>query len=187
VTLRCVRGLPNLREKALFLPVRAALQVASERLGARIVHFSVQRNHLHLIVEAEDWLALGRAVKGLEGRLAKLLNRRAGRRGAVFLHRYDAKLLQAPAQVRAALLYVLANAKKHARQAGVRVPRSWVDPRSSGAWFDGWANGPPPLAEGWIRPRTWLLAKGWRRRGLIRVEEAPAERRRGRRLDRALL
>ena len=40
----------------------------------RIIEFSVQGNHLHLIVEAENSDALSRGMQGLAIRIAKALN-----------------------------------------------------------------------------------------------------------------
>jgi REP element-mobilizing transposase RayT len=37
----------------------------------RLIHLSVQSNHLHLIVEAADRNALGRAMRGLQIRMAR--------------------------------------------------------------------------------------------------------------------
>src|SRR5439155_2121061 len=123
--------------------------------------------------EASAWEALARAMKGLEVRLAKLINRVSSRSGSVFKHRYDVVLLGTPGQTRAALVYVLSNAKKHARQAGVPVPADWIDPRSSAPWFDGWSNGPPRSNESWPAAKLWLLTVGWRKHGTIDVREAP--------------
>ena len=84
------------------------------------------------------------------------------------------RVLRTPREVRHAIAYVLLNARRH---AGRRV-REWVarmDPASSGRWFEGWrtpqAHAPdvPAVAA----PRTWLLALGWRRRGLIDPGEIP--------------
>ena len=51
VVLRTVRGIASLRHPRIFTAVRAAIQAASSRFGMRVVHFSVQGNHIHLIVE----------------------------------------------------------------------------------------------------------------------------------------
>jgi hypothetical protein len=79
--------------------------------------------------------------------------------------------------VRAALAYVLLNARKHAGQRALAPPDSgrWVDPASSGRWFEGWARRRNPPAD---RPavtgaQTWLLREGWRRHGLLRFDEVP--------------
>jgi len=151
----------------------AAIRRAFAALGTpgfRVLHYSVQRDHLHLLVEADAVSRFTRGVQGLAIRLAKAINRVVGRHGHVWGDRYHARLLRTPREVRHALVYVLNNARKH-----LRAVRG-LDPCSSAAWFDGWAatptppRGPAPVA----RPRTWLARLGWRRLGLIDVHEAPS-------------
>lgn len=157
----------------MFTALKTHLREGAERLGIRLVHFSVQRNHLHLIIEADDSPCLSRGVKGLEVRLARGINRLAGRRGRVFKHRYDVRILGTPGQTRTCLVYVLGNARKHAAQAGVTIPMGWIDPRSSGPWFDGWRDSPTVSTEAWVKAQTWLLRTGWQKHGLIAVNEGP--------------
>ena len=137
----------------------------------RLVHFSVQGNHLHLIVEAKSREVLSKAMQGLTIRIAKRLNRLWERAGRVFADRYHDHVLKTPTEVRNALSYVLNNARKHGRKL-----KSLLDPFASGHWFDGWKEGapaqkdPPPVA----KARTWLLTKGWRRtRRPISAREIP--------------
>ena len=178
VTLRTVGGLVNLRAKAVFEAVKGLLRAAQERFGYRVIQFSLQRNHLHLIVEAADWVSLSRGSKGLAVRLARMINARMGRRGRVFAHRYDAHVLRRPLEVRNALVYVLNNAKKHAREAGIAVPRGWLDPFSSAPTFDGWADrrdvpmgsADPPAV---LAASVWLLTTGWKRHGELSLSEMP--------------
>jgi hypothetical protein len=93
----------------------------------------VQRDHLHLIVEAEDTRSLSRAMQGLSVRIAKALNRALGRKGKVFADRFHDRVLTSPKQVRHALAYVLCNARKHGVAPPIRggAGPSWVDPCSS--------------------------------------------------------
>lgn len=170
VTLRAREGLPSLRERALFTELRGALALGSKP-AFRVVHFSVQSNHLHLIVEAHDRAALSRGVQGLAIRLARALNRALHVRGGVFAERYHAHELRTPREVRNALVYVLQNWRKH----GFSRPERALDTRSSAAWFDGWKEPPLPPAEPApvAAPRTWLVTIGWRRRGLVRASERP--------------
>ena len=169
VTLRARPGVPSLRSDRLFSEIRRAL-VASTRRSLRVTHFSVQTNHLHLIVEADIPSGLIRGVQGLAIRCARAVNRACRRRGPVWSHRYHAHTLRTPREVRGAVAYVLLNFRKH-----LRAPPG-VDPRSSGPWFDGWEVRPPrpatfcPIAS----PRTWLGTVGWRRAGgPITFAEAP--------------
>jgi hypothetical protein len=148
----------------VFPALREALGRAS-RSWFRVLHFSVQGDHVHLIVEADGRERLIRGVQGLAVRCARAINRACGRRGRVWDHRYHARALGTPREVRAALVYVLLNFRKH-----LRSPPA-VDPLSSGPWFEGWAR-PPPLPTHARHgpcptraPRTWLAALGWRRAG----------------------
>ena len=139
MTLRLVEGFPKLRRARALRWIRRCLQLAHKK-GFAVVQFSVQGNHLHLIVEAEDRKALSRGMQGLTIRLAKRLNllfETGG--GAVFSERYHAQPLRNPTQVRWALAYVLSNRRKHLAQSGRGMPRGYVDPFSSAPHFDGWA------------------------------------------------
>jgi len=158
-----------MRLDAVFPAVRRALTEGS-RGGLGVLQFSVQRDHVHLIVEAVDVRTLSRGLQGLAIRIAKRVNRVLGRHGRVWDDRFHARTLRAPREVRNALVYVLHNWRKHV--PGARG----LDERSSGRWFEGWQTpvrtiaGRRPVAS----PRTWLAAVGWRRFGLIHPDEGPA-------------
>ncbi|HVV84044.1 MAG TPA: transposase [Kofleriaceae bacterium] len=145
----------NLRSRRSFRLIEAALWVGGDRFDVRIVRFSVQGNHIHLLVEAPDRRALARAVQGLSIRLARGLNRMMGRAGRVVGDRYHARLLRTPTEVRNAIRYIRDNARKHATERGETYSPGHVDRYSS-------AGAPevvlPP-------PRTWLLREGWKRAG----------------------
>jgi hypothetical protein len=192
VTLRA--RIAPLRSQFVFPTVRLALIRATRRDPDRfrIVHYSVQRDHLHLIVEAVDKGALSQGMRGLAIRIARYVNELLSRRGPLWADRWHGRALTSPREVRNALVYVLANFRKHAR----RAPRLGLDPYSSAASFDGWrdwspsSGAPPPFAEpeGWrseassrggmvtelgFAPRTWLMRVGWRRYAALSLSEAP--------------
>jgi REP element-mobilizing transposase RayT len=176
-----------LRSQHVFPTVRLALARAQMRDKARfrLLHYSVQRDHVHLIVEAADKRALSSGVRSIAIRVARYVNELLSRRGPLWADRWHGHALRTPREVRNALVYVLANFRKHSRTRRARG----IDPFSSGQAFDGWrewkpASGvAPPFAEGalWAvehapvsLARTWLARVGWRRRGLVRLDEAPA-------------
>ncbi len=187
VTLRA--RIAPLRSQFVFPSVRLALVRAARRAPDRfrIVHFSVQREHVHLIVEAKDKRALSSGVRSVAIRVALYVNELLSRRGPLWADRWHGRALSTPREVRNALVYVLMNFRKHAK----RVLRAGVDPYSSALWFDGFrglqTGVPPPLAEAarWrslpaadarrdFAPRTWLLCAGWRTRGRVSMTELPA-------------
>jgi hypothetical protein len=200
VTLRLAAGVPSLRSQALFVGVRGALARGQERFGFRLVHFSVQSNHLHLIAEAADRRALSRGVQGLSVRVARAVNGRLERKGRLFADRYHARALTTPRAVRYALRYVLLNARKHhrappgnaepsAERSSTALSFGFIDSRSSAAWFPGFRR-PGELVFGviearaeWraasdldapvVKPKTWLLRVGYRRQGAFDIDEVP--------------
>jgi REP element-mobilizing transposase RayT len=178
VTVRMRPEVWNLRSARCFRVLERAFYAGCNRFGGRVCHFSVQHDHIHMVVEAGDRRALARAMQGLEIRMAKGLNRVMERRGKVFADRYHAVVLHTPTQVRAALVYVLMNGRKHLTRFGHRLPAGWVDPCSSAMFFDGWTVGGPLvyLPGPVVTPETWLLAVGYRRAGgLIGPEEMPVQ------------
>jgi hypothetical protein len=168
VTLRAARLPFSLRAQPAFYAVRNALAHASRR-SFRVIAFSVQADHLHLVVEADSAARLRAGLQGLAIRVAKAVNRALKRRGAVWTDRYHARALTTPRAVRHALVYVLQNFRKH--RAGGCGP----DRCSSAAWFAGWKDQRVPLPSGSpvATARTWLARWGWRRLGLIDVDEGP--------------
>ncbi len=150
----------SLRHRAVFRAVRAALCGASTATF-RVLEFSTQRDHVHLVVEADDTRTLSRGVQGLAVRVARAVNRALGRSGSVWDDRYHARELRTPREVRNALAYVLRNWLHHV--PGARG----IDPCSSAMWFRGrhTSGTPSPLPP----PRTWLARIGWRRAGPIDV------------------
>jgi REP element-mobilizing transposase RayT len=174
VTLKLRPDAPRLRRARAWAVLRAAFRRGCDRFGFRLVHFSVQSNHLHLLCEADDRRALARGIQGLAVRIARRMNRLAGRKGKFFADRYHLRLLRSPTQVRRALLYVLQNGAHHDRNLhGV------LDVYSSAAYFDGWRerlalplvlDGDPPRTAA----KSWLLSAGWiRGGGRIGRDEVP--------------
>ncbi len=199
VVLRVVAAIGSLRKRFMYSALReATIAVAMRELnekenGAfRIVHISIQRDHVHLIVEADNKLALSRGMQSFQISAAKHLNRafsvKAGlaerRRGSVFPDRFHQEIITSRKQARNTLAYVLNNWRKHREDRG-ELQRTWnVDPFSTGALFGGWKalEGQPVmwrLRAGYdplvvYLPKSWLLYEGWRMYGLLAFDEVPS-------------
>jgi REP element-mobilizing transposase RayT len=172
VTMRAWRGLPSFRAETLYAAFESAVR-RTRRADFRVVEFSVQDDHLHLIVEADDNDALARGMKSFSVRANRLFNAALGRgRGRVWGDRYHRRELASARQVRNALVYCLGNYKKH---QGVTSGAPRIDPCSSARWFQGWTairthdDGPRPTAEA----RTVLLRSAWQKHGFIHPGERP--------------
>jgi REP element-mobilizing transposase RayT len=141
LTTRIRAGLPSLRQARAHALLVRTLRAGSERFGFRLIEYSVQSNHFHMLVEVTNREALTRGAKGILVRLAKQLNRLWGRAGQVFPDRYHVRELTTPTQVRRALAYVLHNARRHGALG------RGIDPFSSAPWFEGFAGRRPALDE----------------------------------------
>jgi REP element-mobilizing transposase RayT len=174
VVLRVTKEVGNLRRGHAYRALRGALRRCAARSDYRVVHISIQANHIHLLVEADHKQALTRGMQGFAISAAKRLNRELHRpRGEVFPFRYHATPITTPGQARNAISYVLNNWRRH-REDWHSTLR--IDPYSSAYAFDGWdvtrveaPRDPLPV----VAPTAWLLTVGWRRAGKIRTYELP--------------
>ncbi len=183
VTLRVVEDVPRLRRKPLLRAFQLSLREVRGRRDFRVVEYSVQDDHLHLIVEASDKNALACGMKAIGSRLARVVNRFFGRVGRVLAGRYHVRVLKSPKEVRNSLAYVLLNERKHCEQRTGHAPPIQIDPASSGRLFGGWSREVPsevliPGLQEVSPAQSWLLRIGWKMFGLIDPAEVPGGRRR---------
>jgi putative transposase len=150
VTLRVREDVPNLRSSRRFAIIRRGFKALLSRTSFRIVKFSVLGNHLHLIVEADDSVALSRGMQSLGTRLAIALNKLLGREGTLFEDHYHSHLLRTPTEVARALAYVQTNAQKH---YGREIEGDYFS-SAHAEW-----------RELLVAPVTWLLDAGWKLAG----------------------
>jgi REP element-mobilizing transposase RayT len=191
VTLRVVAAIGNLRRRCVYRAVREATLTTARREDFRIVHLSIQRNHLHLLVEADHKAALSAGLQGFQISAARHLNAELSkgkpgprRRGTVFPDRYHAEIITCPRQARHALSYLLNNWRKHREDCAPPMSTWTIDWFSTAAMFPGWAEygdepflwrGPPtydPLVV--YQPRTWLLREGWKKSGSVSCHAVPS-------------
>lgn len=186
VTMRRVRLAPSFRSELIYAAIYAEIAAAKSR-RVRVLEHSIQDDHVHLMVEGADSKDLSKQMCTLFSRIAMAVNRAARRHGPLFRDRHHRHALRTPTEVRNALVYVLFNIRKHARESYDKSTlRSVLDGFSSAPWFDKWhpEARPPPelLARARIHStpdskstaETWLARTGWLRAGgPIRFDELP--------------
>ena len=178
VTMKLSPGLRSLRKRPEYRVVRGVLAEMCEAQGGRLIGYSVQSNHVHLLVEATDRKSFSRWCGTLSIKMARRLNGLWGRSGKVFAERYHDRALASPREVRNAWRYVLLNHHRHGIYvACVLDPCSsaqahafWIDFVPSGVDLEGL---PPPV----VAPRTYLGGVGWQCHGLLSAHDVPGPRR----------
>ncbi len=110
VTIRVVEEVPSLRRKPLLRAFQRSLREVRAREDFRVVEYSVQIDHVHLIVEASDQGAIHEEACGMKAvgsRLARAVHRVFDRTGRVLAGRYHVRSLSSPKEVRNAIAYIL--------------------------------------------------------------------------------
>ncbi len=187
VTMKMAKDVKGLRGRRMYKAVESALWAAARNEDGLLCDFSVQNDHLHLVMDAANSSAMRSAVSGLAIRVAKAINGLCGRKGRVFDDRYHARVLRTPTEVRRVRHYVRDNYRKHLRErlqtertqdkAGwisvgvddrdmlraILQSRVWIDPCSSQALrADGGS---------WPVGRCWLLSSEADARGAGRIAQ----------------
>jgi putative transposase len=189
IVLRVAPAVGSLRRREMYKAMREATIVAAVRERIRIVHISLQRTHVHLLIEAENRQALARGLQGFQISAARNINTLLGdgirrRRATVFSDRYHLEVITSPTRARHALSYLLNNWRKH-REDQQGLAKTWlVDPFSSGISFPGWKELEQhafmwpirPTYDPLVvrRPASWLLTEGWKvHGGTISARDVP--------------
>lgn len=158
VTLRVGPDIWNLRGSLLMQEIRCVFWRMRGIAGMRLTQFSIQHNHIHMIVEAESHQSLSVGMRVLCIRLATRINRVMGRSGPMFPDRFHLHILRSPREVEHAIRYIRDNSRIHARREG----RSWrqaVDPCTGGPCVEQFPAENRCLV---VEPQTWLLRRAWR-------------------------
>jgi REP element-mobilizing transposase RayT len=171
VVLRVTREVSNLRTRHAYRAIRRAIDRCCARADFRVAHVSIQSNHIHLLVEADDRRALSRGMQGFAIVAARRLNRELRRaRGDVFAFRYHATAITNPTQARNAICYIVNNWRHHRCD---RYDTRRFDPYSSAHAIADWRIEPHPDQLPVVHPTTWLLTEGYKRARRIRPTEVP--------------
>ena len=176
VTVKVLPMRRSLRSPRARRVLEAIFTEEKRRKGFRLLHYSIRRNHIHLVCESNYTAALSRGMQRLCSRIARRINKLWGRSGTFFADRYHSRVISSPRDMRNVLRYVLLNLHKDALIDDGEVPGGGFDPYSSARWFDGWhptAARPPPkgVEPAVTEPGSWLAAKGWRKRGPLQPGE----------------
>jgi REP element-mobilizing transposase RayT len=180
VVVRTRKDVPRLRRGATYAAIARAVRHTLGEHAFRVVHTSIQHNHLHFLIEADDKHALSHGMRSLTITAARAINKVCGRTGKVFAYRYHATAITSPRQMRNTLSYVLNNWRRHNEDERSLASRhATLDPYSTAIAFDGWKEAPRFAVPAGYEPlphaeaTSWLLNVGWRRHAPISAFETP--------------
>ncbi|MBT3235287.1 MAG: hypothetical protein HN353_04995 [Bdellovibrionales bacterium] len=177
INIKVHKNIPNLRQKTFYRFFRQAV-IKARIQGVRVIHFAIVKNHLHLLVEAQDNQSLSRGVRSLLISYAMRINRHLGRKGGIFTDRFNMEVIKFPKRMRYLLAYIFKNSAKHQKIAftvdgyssmpifkedkrlfGRKIATKWS--RSVGTRLQ------KTLQEFLSPPKSWLAQSGWKQQTAI--------------------
>ncbi len=136
VTVKVIEGILSLRDAICFEALRESFNKANARVGFKVVHYSVQTNHIHFIVESDGTKELSSGMRGLMIRMARTINKVMNRKGRVFADRYHIEIVKTLRHAHNTLHYVLRNNEHHSGRKGIDPCATELSPVAApGTWL----------------------------------------------------
>ena len=112
LTVKILKEKSRLRTKPLLQILKRAIQKARAQ-GLRIHHYTLEHDHVHLIVEAQNNLELGKGMQAFGVCFAKGINKFKAFKGTAYKHRYHLRKINSARDLKTVMRYVFNNSKKH--------------------------------------------------------------------------
>lgn len=104
----------DIQNKRILKALHHAIRKARAKT-LKVVHYTLEYNHIHLLVEVESHVHLGKAMQAFGISLAKNINKAKAIKGSVYKHRYHLRKITTPAELKNVLHYIFSNGVKHKR------------------------------------------------------------------------
>lgn len=121
LTIKVRENKAEIKNKRILKALHHAIKRARfKRL--KIIHYTLEYNHIHLLVEACDNKILHKGMQALGISLSKAINRIKQLKGRVYKHRYHFRKLNSRSEVKNVLHYIFKNGMKHKRSVSMLDP-----------------------------------------------------------------
>lgn len=109
-----VRENKDIQSKRILKALHHAIKRARLK-GLKVVHYTLEYNHVHLLVESVDNKILHKGMQAFGITITKAINKIKRTKGAVYKNRYHLRLINSPRQLKNVLHYIFTNGVKHKR------------------------------------------------------------------------
>jgi REP element-mobilizing transposase RayT len=124
LTVKILRTKANLKKKMVLSILKRSIMNA-RKMGLRVIHYSLEYDHVHLLIEAENNFILGKGMQSFGVTFSKALNRLRKIKGTVYKHRYHYRKIVGARQLKNVLNYIFNNGIKH------KTAKSLINPFNS--------------------------------------------------------
>lgn len=114
LTIKVRENKADIQSKKLLKALHHA--IARARLkNLKVIHYTLEYNHVHLLVETNDHRILHAGMQALGISFSKAINKVKSLKGHVYKHRYHQRKIGSARELKNVLLYIFNNGKKHKR------------------------------------------------------------------------
>jgi REP element-mobilizing transposase RayT len=112
LTVKINRIKADLKNKSTLKVLKRAICNARKK-GLRVVHFSLEYDHIHLLIESPNNSTLGRGMQSLGVTMARGINLFKKSEGGVYKHRYHFRKISSSRELKRVMHYIFNNGVKH--------------------------------------------------------------------------
>lgn len=153
LTIKIEKDKAGLKNKFILKSLHSSIKKA-RKIGLKIIHYTLEYDHVHLLVETDNKTALARGMQSFGISFSKSINKIKKAQGKVFKTRYHYRKLKTPAEVKNVFNYIFGNSLKHKKAISI------VSPYNSLMAIDNFSNlypGFEEMIEDIIRKSTYLF------------------------------
>lgn len=121
ITIKVRDNKADIKNKRILQSLHHAIKRARLQ-GVRVLHFTLEYNHVHLVIESSNHKELHKGMQAFGISLAKKINKLKNLKGTVYKNRYHQKLLKSRSEFKNAVQYVFGNGVKHKRASSKLDP-----------------------------------------------------------------
>jgi REP element-mobilizing transposase RayT len=121
LTLKIEKNKANLKNKSILKALQQSIKKA-RLLGLKVIQYTLEYDHVHLLVESSDKISLGKGMQSLGISFSKKINKIKKQNGKVFKTRYHFRKLSTPREIKNVLNYILGNGVKHKESSSIVSP-----------------------------------------------------------------
>lgn len=136
ITIKLEKKKAGLKNKVTLQLLHKAIKKA-RMSGLRILHYTLEFDHIHLMTEADCNASLSKGMQSFGITFSKGINKIKSQNGRVYKHRYHLRLLKSRQEVRNVIAYILGNGARHGTSSFINQYNSLVAGKNTGKIFPG--------------------------------------------------
>ena len=121
LTIKVRENKADIKSKTILKALHHAIKRARMK-QLRILHYTLEYNHVHLLVEATGNKILHSGMQAMGISFSKAINKIKCLKGSVYKNRYHFRSLKTRRELKNAILYIFNNARKHKRSLSALDP-----------------------------------------------------------------